>query len=575
VSPGREAWRLLPGAVLAGLSAWAAAQSVGRNPVLDAAVAAVGVLLVWSVATAVRARYPQRPLGWLLCALAVLYALQPLIYSRHPLAFTLARAARPAAELMLIWVMLSFPTGRLVHRADRALLGAAAAAVLLLWLPGVMLSARVPPFGPFAACVPDCPDNPFFLVDRPQVSAALLQAFRAAGAVLLVLTSWRLLQRWRGSTPLMRRSLAPVALASVARTLNVAVFLATGAGLLAANFTLWAVPAAIALGLLRGRLYTARVLQRLVTGLRRQPDLGTLRRIMAEALDDAMLAIGTWRERDRCWVDERQQPLPLQALQAAGRTPRVLHDAAGAPVAVLVHDPALREEPLLLEAVLSSMSSALHAIQAERELAHERGRAADAAERERRRIERDLHDGAQQRLLALRLKLGVACRLFDNDARRARQLMREMDDDLDVAVRELREMAHGIVPPLLAERGLAAALAEAAAGAAIAVRTEIEDPGKLEPAIERAVYFCCLEALQNAAKHAGPSGRATLRIGREGSRLEFSVRDDGPGWPAGLATYGQGLQNIRERVSGVGGALHLEPASGGGAMLRCTVPLAS
>lgn len=570
-----DAWILAPGLALAAGAALVAAEGPSTHRLTDSALAAVGVLLLWSVAAAVHVRYPGRPLGLLLFAVALGSALQPFVASPNALLFTLARAARPAVEVLLVWVMLAFPTGRLAGWQERALVACAAGAVLLLWLPGMMFSPRVPLPGPFVTCGFDCPENLLFVADRPDWSSVLLWSFRITGAAILAATSLWLFLRLRRATPLMRRSLAPVLLASMARALNVAAFLATGGTLVLLTFTFWLVPLSIGLGLLRGRLYAARALQRLVSGRRRHPRLGELRDVMADALDDPQLAIGYWDERESQWVDSTGRRIELRAA-GAGRAVRIVQDDQGRAVAALLHDPALLEEPLLLDAVAGTMLLALVSDQAEAALADARTQSTRAIETERRRFERDLHDGAQQRLLALRMKLGVAERLLDADRTRAAALLGEMGWDIDAALLELRALAHGMVPSLLVERGLQAALADAAAHAPIAVELDVPDVGRCDPGVERAVYFCCTEALQNAIKHAGPSATARLTLRRNDDQLRFNVEDDGGGRGVQpTQAEGHGIHNMRERMLSVGGHLDVAPNPAGGYAVAGTVPRAA
>lgn len=192
---------------------------------------------------------------------------------------------------------------------------------------------------------------------------------------------------------------------------------------------------------------------------------------------------------------------------------------------------------------------------------------------ERQRIERNLHDGAQQRVIALRMKLSVIARLLQDDPRRAGQLVAELDGDVDALLGDLRGLAKGLVPPSLVELGLPGALREVAHRAAIRTRVEIDEVGRCDPAVEQAVYFCCLEALQNAAKHAGPQATARLTLRRHANSLEFSVTDDGIGIsttpPAGA---GQGLVNMAERIEGVGGHLEIDNLPGKGVRVAGTVP---
>jgi signal transduction histidine kinase len=542
--------------------------------VLNATFAGVGLVLVWSVAVAVRLRYPDRPLGPLLFVLAGAYAVQTLLASPNPYLFTLARAARPAVEVLLIWIMLAFPSGRLLGRSERLLVAASALAVLLLWLPGLMLSPSMVLAGPFVQCAPACPRNVLFVADWPALSQAFNAAFRVVGACILVTTGGVLFLRLRRATPLLRRALAPVLLASIARTLALAAFLITDANLLVLPLTFWAVPLAIALGLLRGRLYAARALQALVSGLRGRPDAHELRNVMARALGDETLSIAYWlKDRER-WVDAdgRVVALPYPSSEH-GRAATLARDAEGRPVAALVHDTALLEEPTLIEAIASSMQMALESQRMDAEIRASGTRSASAVEAERHRIERDLHDGAQQRLIALRMKLSVTARLLEHDPRRADALVQEMGADVEAALVELRALAHGIAPPLLVERGLCAALTEAAQRAALPTGIEIEDVGRCDPGIERAVYFCCLEALQNVAKHAGPRARVQLNLLRVNQNLRFSVADDGSAPAnAGPAPDGQGLANMRERIRSVGGQLEIQRLPGKGFRVAGEVP---
>jgi signal transduction histidine kinase len=207
------------------------------------------------------------------------------------------------------------------------------------------------------------------------------------------------------------------------------------------------------------------------------------------------------------------------------------------------------------------------------ELRASRARVVASGDAERRRIERDLHDGAQQHLVALAVKLRLAAdSLADGDAADATVLLDEMRGDLTDTIAELRSLAHGIYPPLLASGGLAEALPAAAARAALPATVERCPLGRYPPEIETAVYFCCLEALQNAAKHAGPG--ATVRIeAEEGDGvLVFVIRDDGAGFEPG-SRAGQGLSNMTDRIGAVGGTLEVHSEAGTGTRLCGRLPL--
>jgi signal transduction histidine kinase len=174
----------------------------------------------------------------------------------------------------------------------------------------------------------------------------------------------------------------------------------------------------------------------------------------------------------------------------------------------------------------------------------------------------------------LNLKLGLLRRKVDGDP----EVAAAVDDlraDVSRAVRDLRDLAHGIYPPLLLNDGLRAALTEAAERSAIPTTVDCDGTGRYPPAFEAAVYFCCLEALQNAAKHAGPDAHATVRLGQRNGGLVFEVADDGCGCDADAARGSSGMQNMADRVGALGGALQVASAPGTGTTVTGTVPLAA
>jgi signal transduction histidine kinase len=206
------------------------------------------------------------------------------------------------------------------------------------------------------------------------------------------------------------------------------------------------------------------------------------------------------------------------------------------------------------------------------ELRASRERLAATADAERRKVERDLHDGAQQYLVLLRLKLG----LLDKRLRDEPQLsavVGEARADLDRALDELRRLARGIYPPVLEEAGLAEALSEAAANFSIAVRVEPDGARRYPRELEATVYFCCIEALQNVAKHAGEGATAVVRLAESDGRLEFAVTDDGCGYDAATVAPGSGVQNIIDRVGAIGGVVAVRSAPGAGTSVQAAIPV--
>jgi signal transduction histidine kinase len=194
------------------------------------------------------------------------------------------------------------------------------------------------------------------------------------------------------------------------------------------------------------------------------------------------------------------------------------------------------------------------------------------ADSERRRIERDLHDGAQQHLVALAVNLQLARQLADTDSAAVKALLEEMSADVREALDGVRELAEGIYPPLLLDRGLTDALKGAARRIAIPVRVEAAALDRHPPDVESAVYFCCLEALENAARHSGAT-RATVRVWRENDALRFEVEDDGAGFDQTARHPDGGLTAISDRVGALAGHLIIWSEAGAGSRVGGWVPI--
>jgi signal transduction histidine kinase len=201
-----------------------------------------------------------------------------------------------------------------------------------------------------------------------------------------------------------------------------------------------------------------------------------------------------------------------------------------------------------------------------------RARVVVAADAERRRIERDLHDGAQQLLVAVAVKARLAQQLRTKDPVRASTLLEELIGDVQKALEDLRSLGHGIFPPLLASGGLPEALPAAARRAALPVRVRCDGIARYSPDVEAAAYFCCLEALQNAAKHSGEGRSASVHLHDENGSLVFEVVDDGAGFDPTTRATGAGLASMRDRVGAVGGTIIVESSPGRGTRVRGQIP---
>ncbi|MBV9417724.1 MAG: hypothetical protein JO363_22250, partial [Solirubrobacterales bacterium] len=223
----------------------------------------------------------------------------------------------------------------------------------------------------------------------------------------------------------------------------------------------------------------------------------------------------------------------------------------------------IRLEKAQLEADIKASTS---------DLAASRVRLLEMAHAERRRLERDLHDGVQQHLVALRIKLEMAADAIRDDPTQAERVLASVGSRMDDILHEVRSLARGIYPSLLSERGVAEALRAAARSAPVPVEVRGR-VGRYGEDIEVAVYFCCIEALQNVAKHAGAEATAVVTLTEDDGRLAFEVCDLGLGFNARTAPHGSGLINMRDRIEAVGGSVEVTSRRGRGTSVRGSVPV--
>jgi signal transduction histidine kinase len=573
-----------------GLAAALAAAGPSGHPALVALVraAAVGV----PVAVGLHALHRDRDdrFGLLLVALGAGALVTTLAESSNELAYTAGRIAGWVFEALLVYVILSFPEGRLHGRADRALAAAMALVVALLYLPRSVLDQDFDIPSPFTSCLAGCPPNELFALHREPAFVDGVMA--PAGAVLVfaitLAVSARLLRRRRHGTRLARRMLTPVFLTAAALAGL------TGAGLVARELdrsarVIEAVAWLLALALpalalaclaafVRWRMLAGRALEQLARCLQTMPDCATLQRAFADAFDDPDVNIvfpagGS----DEGWHDCAGRPVTLPAPGSGVGITDVRHD--GRVIAALVHDAALDDEPELLGAGVAIAAVALdvnrlasRARAATLEVQESRARISASAERERRRIERDLHDGAQQHLVALRIELELTEALVLRDPKRGVARLQELEAHLDQALEEIRSLAHGMYPPLLADRGLVAALRATAGGSATPVQLVTHAVGRYTPELESAVYFCVRESLQNVLKHAAGARRVVVTVdGGVAGELVFSVKDDGAGTDRALRP-GAGITNMKDRLAAVGGELTVRSTPGIGTVVRGRAP---
>jgi PAS domain S-box-containing protein len=577
------------GVALAAAAAWIGATGAGTERP-EFAAAAHALVIAAPIAAGLYAvyRHPTGRFGWLLVLAGFLWSPTMLAESSDSVVYSIGRVWVWFAELLVIYLVLAFPSGRLVSRTDRLLFRAGVLVVALYLVSSLLVEYPEPT--PWASCGTDCPGNAFMLPSSEPgfVDAVLMPITQAATVVVSAGVALQLLRRLASGSSLMRAELVPVLGAALLRMVATAAFLlARGANpesqLTEAlgSVALLATPAISAgfvIGLVSSRARATRALGKLSGSLGR-PSAERLRDVIAEAVDDPSLEVVYRTSGDPAeWVDDRGRPVALPG--ASDNRAMTEIRGAGMPVAALLHDPALAEAPVMTEVANGFAQMALQNQRLEtelrsslRELKASRSRIMSAADEERRRIERDLHDGAQQRLLALAIELELAGELVSSDPDKGARRVRELVNDVNAAMADIRSLTSGLYPSALVERGLVAALSDAAAACPLPVTVTTENLSRYAPETEGAVYFCCLEALQNAAKHAEGAKSATIRLW-EDDAVHFEVRDDGAGLPEGHAREGAGITHMRDRIGAMGGALAIESHPGGGTRVLGAVPVA-
>jgi signal transduction histidine kinase len=235
------------------------------------------------------------------------------------------------------------------------------------------------------------------------------------------------------------------------------------------------------------------------------------------------------------------------------------------------NDPMTPAKERLVADLASQAGLVLRNVGLVEELRESRRRLVAAQDHERRKLERNIHDGAQQQLVALAVKARLARQLADRDPTRTAEMLEQIEDETTAALEDLRDLARGIYPPLLADKGLGSALEAQARKAPVAVDVVSDRVGRFPQHVETAVYFSCLEALQNVAKYADAT-RATIELHADPATLRFAVRDDGCGFDPSMAS-GTGLQGVRDRLEAIGGSLDVQSAPGEGTIVTGVVPL--
>ena len=547
------------------------------------AVVAIG----WSFLGAGLVAWHERPtnrIGPLMLLTGFALLARQLRYSEDALLFTVFFILGDVGYALVGHSALAYPSGRVTDRVERALVGAGYATVLIL----PPLTALFYGYDPRHILIQfdPLPRNSLINVTSNAHAVELLQKTQIVifFGVLATLFIALIARRFWQATPRMRGIQAPLLLAAVAFALR-AIFecvFTFADNPVASDYLFWwqsaaliALPIGLVAGLLRAQLARAGVGDLVVELENARPE--DLRDALARSLGDPTLEAAFWLPDRGSYVDGAGKPVELPTDEGRAVT-RLEHD--GEPLAAIVHDPSLLEEPRLVRAAGAAARMALENAQLQAEtraqlaqVKESRVRIVTAADEERRRIERDLHDGAQQRLAALALQLRTAQRRLDSGEvdPGVSALLDSAVAELQAANEELRELVRGVYPAILTEEGLAAALQSLALRSPFPIQLDVLE-GRFPAQIEATAYFVACEGLANVAKHAQAS-KASVCIARRNGLLSVEIADDGLGGARPLE--GSGLSGLADRVEALGGRLHVRSPAGEGTRVVAEIPCES
>jgi signal transduction histidine kinase len=484
-----------------------------------------------------------------------------------PVAFTLALLFGELWIALYAALILSFVTGgRLTTRIDVFLVDAFILGLLVLQFAVQLF----------------LPDDRNLLLIWPDagVASALAKIQWAVLAIASLGVVAVTVHRWHVASPPRRRALLPSLGGSLSGVLYAANLMALIAGspsvvlLTVLNAALLTVPAALLWGLLRSRLARSGLADMF-------REIGSLRGArleagLAKALGDPALVLAYRVPGEPSYMDGRGRAVALPAARSDRTVAPVERD--GRELAMLVYDASLEDDPELVAAVAAAAAIALDdarlQVEAEEQLAElraSRERIVAAGDAERRRLERNLHDGAQQRLVSVALQLRMIQSRIDTDPALAKRLVTSASDQLSKSLEELRELARGIHPSVL-NHGLKAALTSLASRSGVPTAVSFQAPDRLPEAVELAAYFVACEALANVAKYAHAT-KASVRVSRRNGMAVIEISDDGVG--GADETAGTGLQGLADRVAALDGTLRILSAPGAGTVVTADLPCAS
>src|SRR4051812_22032166 len=515
-------------------------------------------------------RRPHNRFGALMTAVGFAWFLSGLTEANDPWVYTLGVYLGALYLVLVGHMLLAFPSGRLETTHARVLIVIAYLTALAVQLPFYFLGGDISD--------DNAPANAWALTEAPDSAQVFATVSQLVAAALIVWLGIQLFQKRRVASPPQRRAMAPVLWTGVVLmvTLGVAVVqqmfgaaspLVTGPSV-ASLVAFAALPWAFVIGLLRSRYSRAGAVGDLVERLNAQGAEGeSLRDALSDALGDRSLALAFWSRSSERYVDSHGQPVDLPPATSRSRAVTEI-EREGVPVAAIVHDAALLDEPGLVRAAGAAAALALENERLEAELKARvaelqvsRAKVIEVGMAERRALERNLHDGAQQRLVALSLQLGLAQTKLRTDPDIANRILDGARAELASALEELRELARGIHPAILTDRGLGPALEALAGRAPVPVEVDAVPEGRMPTPVEAVAYFVVAESLTNMAKYA-EAEYASVRVLRENGYAVVEIEDNGIGGADPSA--GAGVRGIAEPLGALDGRAVIDPPPGGG-----------
>jgi len=516
-------------------------------------------------------RRPDTAIGRRLVIAGLLVFAEALLRSNDGWLFTIGNVVVGASGALLAHIVVTYPSGRAESLLERS----AVIAGYAVFAAFLLARATTTDFAPTCA---SCPVNHFYVGGYPRLFDALNGVAVALVVALVIAVAISLVVKWQAASRALRRVLAPP-YASALLIVSVVVLARPGfddrgpsdrrdliVGLAILTF-----PIALSVGLLRGHLARAAASDLLVE-LGGEPSLEAA---AARSLGDPTVTLWSWHDASRMYQDDAGRSFIGPA--PPGRQLAVI-ERDGRRLGALECDAALAEEPQRLTAVVAAIGLALDRQRLTQEVqerlaevASSRTRIVTAADDERRRIERNLHDGAQQRLVGVLMLLRRAhtraAARGDDDVT---QLLDQAVGEVDRSLAEIRKLARGLQPPLLEERGLSAALDALGESSGVATAVSVQLEGRPPRAVETAAYFVVSECIANIAKHAGATS-ASIAVHQEGGRVVVQVSDDGAGRAA--ITPGGGLGGLCDRVEALGGVLDVRSVPGRGTTVTARLPI--